>query len=189
MKDLNLQEWLRYGFAGAVLLLTLLAKYKLPESILLYFKEDKSVIVLGIVFVLGSLIYTIHRVILYPIFYRIGSVIFLYKKEERNLWLVNPWYVDRALLRIDIKRWERLLEENGKNVQNCLREWGSQIHYLYCVSWAIALAIMTGKALKWNVQDSSMSNYLNFKFFSVLLFFSIVHHFRCLAYEKGLQSD
>lgn len=188
MKDFSLGEWLRYGFAGAIALLTALLRY--PEASTFLTSKTallQSLLVIGLVLLIGSLIYVIHRAILYPIFYRIGSVIFFYKKSELRKRLLIPWWVDQKQADLDIERWKRL--NNETSIQKYLSEWASQIHYLYSVTWAIILGIIFGSFVGWEVDENSQTN--SYYWYAAIIIFviSIVHHARYLYYEKRLSNS
>ena len=173
MDKLNINELLRYGFSGAVLFFGSLLSFK--QAVLLIKVLPSNFfgisVVFGIVLVIGSIIYGIHRAILYTVLYKI-CCIFVYGKKQADT--VN----------LDVQRWERY--NNPKSLQNNLREWASQIHFLYCSTWAIVLAQLIGHCNKWNKTNL----YQPIWFVGIVLGVSaLIHHLRYLKYEYRLFND
>ena len=79
--------------------------------------------VLGIVLLTGSVIYTVHRSILYPLFYKF-LVLVVYRENKINT------------VTLDCKRWERY--KDPTSLQGNFKEWASQIHFLYCSFWELS---------------------------------------------------
>lgn len=91
---------------------------------------DATVLV-GLVMLIGSLIYTIHRAIVYPLLYRL--VIFhVYGKE------IDPH-------ELEISHWKR----TDDPLQIRMKEWGSQTHFMYCSCWGIVIPISIGIYANW----------------------------------------
>lgn len=189
MEKLKLNELLRYAFSGGVALLTLVFIY---PSAFCFFKSNDKVVDITLLSVLalivGSLIYSLHRAVIYPIFYRIILIILctpLFKKYKFEGKMLIPWIPTRLELRLDIERWQRRRKE--KSLQAELTEWGSQIHFLYTTSWAIFVAIIIGKYLP----EETVMNINNIAYqiilganCLILLPSTIITHFRSQLYTE-----
>ncbi len=149
MHKLKLNDLLRYAFSGGVDLLTLVFIY--PSAFCFFKSNDKvvDITLLNIVaLIVGSLIYSLHRAVIFPICYRIVLIILctsLFKKYKFEWEMLILWVPTRLELRLDTERWQR--RKNEKSLQAELTEWGSQIHFLYTTSWAIFGAIIIGNYL------------------------------------------
>jgi hypothetical protein len=139
IKELKLGDLLRYGFAGAVFLFFVLALYEKPRDYLLDvlirvpLDVFAATVLLGASLTIGSVIYALHRAIPYP---------FLY-------WLFTTRLAERgSILDLDIQRWRN--SSKPLALQPKLKEWGDQIHFLYCVAWAGFSALLVGPVMHWH---------------------------------------
>ncbi len=170
MDKLNINELLRYGFSGALLFLASLISFKQAISLIKVLPSNLfgASAVLGVVLVIGSIIYAIHRAILYPLLYKVGCIV-VYGKKQADI------------LNLDSKRWARY--KDPESLQNNFREWASQIHFLYCSTWAIVLAQLIGHWSKW---DRTNLYWLIWLVAIALGVAALVHHRRYLKYEHEL---
>ena len=130
MNKLNVNELLKYGFSGVLFFLAPLISFKqglplikaLPSNLL------GLSAVLGVVLVIGSAIYALHRAILFPLFYKIGWIVVYGRKQA-------------YILKLDFKRWSRYMD--SRSLQKNSREWASQIHFLYCSTCAVVPLALT----------------------------------------------
>ncbi|BAO45621.1 hypothetical protein TBH_C2719 [Thiolapillus brandeum] len=173
MEKLDINELLRYGFSGALLFLASLISFKqtiplikiLPSNLL------GASSVLGIVLIMGSVIYAIHRSILYPLMYKVGCIV-IYGKKQADIF------------NLDTKRWMR--NKDQESLQHNFREWASQIHFLYCSTWATVLAQLIGH---WNKWDQTNLHWLIWVVAITLGMAALIHHYRYLKYEHDLFSS
>jgi len=121
VKGLELNQLLRYVFAGMVFFGVAASLYGAAWD----FLETKSSawLTAGLVLLAGNLIFAIHRAILLVPF---------------DHALIRCFYPGKKKVDIDIDRFERRREP--KSLQNQLSEWASQVHFMYCVAWAILAA-------------------------------------------------
>jgi hypothetical protein len=135
MKEFNLYELLRYCFAGIFFLIILFLSFKAPEiqdqksMILGLYDGNQAVLAAAILLLslsIGGLIYSLHRAVPFAI---IDWLFFRYKRKKKR--------ADQCLI-----RWKNL--NSKKALQHRMIEWASQIHFLYCVSWAGFFAFLVG---------------------------------------------
>jgi len=143
--QLKLEELLRYSFAGAIGLFALVLCFGGLAALATTEPEITQASILdGVALALGALIYTAHRAVVYPLIYRLILVVLgLCSVYRFDKFLLVP-FVPRPLeVRLDFLRWKRAKDENY--AQPRLAEWGAQVHFLYCSSWAVLLALEFGK--------------------------------------------
>jgi hypothetical protein len=140
MKELGLQELLRYALSGGVGIAALRIIY--PQSACLLSRAGGEVtLLLGAILVGGSLIYNLHRSVLFPPIFRwIGRKTLL---PNQSLHVGCWWKPSRDEIALDRWRW-KLADREGSR----WGEWGAQTHFLYCAAWATLLALIVG-LFKW----------------------------------------
>jgi hypothetical protein len=140
MKELGLQELLRYALSGGIGIAVLLLTYpKVAHSVGCMEGSREVTLVLGSVLVVGTLIYNLHRALLFPIFLRVVIVL-----------TTRPWKLTRSSLKfyqpsateLDRDHWRWELAEAARRRWD---EWGAQTHSLYCAAWAILAALALGR--------------------------------------------
>jgi len=166
VEKLNLNELLRYGFAGTVFLILIIAAYDEPRFVMSgeYGNGILATALLTIGLTAGSVIYTLHRAIPYPVLYWVFAKLSGRKENTMEL---------------DIKRW-RNVSKSG-SLQPRLGEWAAQLHFLYCIGWSGLVAIVLGKGACWSRSDlwcAVLSASLCF------LFAGMWHHYRYQKWEK-----
>jgi hypothetical protein len=132
MKDLSLNELLRYFSIGVLTIMLLYIPYDknlIAANIKIFGSGDVFGIFIFIAFTIGTIIYILYRSFFYPlIFNPLISLFFLdiYRKmfnsEKMDIW--------EAIFRIDSKRWTT----SDENIKKRLSEWASQVHFLYNIS-------------------------------------------------------
>jgi hypothetical protein len=178
MKELDLNQLLRYGFAGVIFIFVLALEYKEPRCLLL--DKDMSgtlaIVLSATALTVGCVIYTLHRAILF--------LLFLY---------LLPRLFDRgSVIKLDIDRWKHSIKktntQGGEVLQPKMDEWAAQVHFLYCIGWAILLAWGLGGKFGCTPIDPPIPKigYLSFTIWSIIVFLvaAIVHHARYQYYEK-----
>lgn len=90
MKELGFQQLLRYALSGGIGLAALLLTYpKIAYAIGQVNGAREVTLVLGAVVVIGTMIYNIHRALLFPIIFRVVGLITLSWNPKRRL--LNLW--------------------------------------------------------------------------------------------------
>jgi len=166
--QLNIDELLRYVFAGAVLLVAIGCVFPdaldcpgLPQII-----KDNIETVGGVtVLVAGSLIYVLHRALAHRAFYWIGV---------KMVWGWNS----PTIIELDLQRFKR--RANDTSSQKYLDKWASQAHYLFCVFWAVFIASTIGMAL-----NKSIPVWLYFSA-GVALVSAFLHQYRLHRREQAV---
>jgi len=190
MKNFRLNEYLRYGLSGAVVLLTLGFTYPQTASWLcIDSKLAQASIVAGLMLLIGILIYSVHRVILYPIIYRIMlNKIHGFEWEYSYLF---PWKFADHEIELDVKRTKKSCEDNNP-YENGFDEWFSRIHFLYCSTWAVfGSLIFAYIIIPWDAL--SKKAFLSLLIFGLLTFFlALFDDIHAMKIEKVIlnkQSD
>jgi hypothetical protein len=144
VKELKLEELLRYAFAGGVGLLALPIVF--PSTISGDHKDiADAAFIFGLALLFGSLLYGLHRSLVYPLIHRgllfVMSVFFSLFRFEWEMWV--PYRPTNVELALDYWRWRAISEKDFSQPQ--LAEWGAQVHFLYCSAWAVLTTLYVGK--------------------------------------------
>ena len=165
MENLKLNELLRYAFPGVIAVLVLFATR--PDALGLlsaYSKFTQAAILGGFILIVGSTIYSLHRALTYPLIYRFILIFFSLSRIypfDRDL--LVPFKPCKLELDLTFERWRR--EQNQTSFQGKMREWGSEVHFLYCTTWAILITLKLGHAI---------SNRTNENAFQILTWLAIL---------------
>ncbi len=130
----------------------------------------------------GVVIYSVHRAIIYPNLYKLVLtilVVILRKlRWDGDWWLFIPFYPSRTERYHDFRRWKERGKE--KSISSNLIEWGSQVHFLYCSSWALLLAIAFEKGI-----NTCESKFIELACWTLLITLSasFIHHVRYMIYD------
>jgi hypothetical protein len=179
LPDLNLNDLLRSGFAGAFFILVAATSFNDPGQLL---KDNKDVagalVALGVPvsLTIGTVIYALHRAIPFQGFYWICAVVvhLLHALKNKSL---HGWK-NKSTRELDITRWKNHRKENS--LQRRLVEWASQIHFLYCLSWSSKSALCLGDIFMWEQSSTYFRVQCLFWFF---LLSALFHHARYLWWE------
>ncbi len=144
MQQLRLEELMRYVLAGAVGLVALLLSFRdLAAPIAAAPGITQASLLVFIALALGSLVYAAHRAFLYPLLYRLALLLLValrvYRSDAR---LFLPLVPAPLEVDLDTLRWKRTKDDHY--AQPRLAEWGAQVHFLYCSSWAVLLMLWLG---------------------------------------------
>lgn len=171
MKDLNLNDLLRYGFAGAVFFLVAALAFEQPGALLLD-KEISGALAAAstaAALTVGCVIYALHRAVPYPILYALCRVV-----AGRH----------ESSLELDIRRWKNMALNNP--LQRHLSDWAAQVHFLYCTAWASIAALLLGNAAGW--APTSMHS-VGWYAFAALLASAAWHHTRYQRWERRVFAE
>ena len=137
MKELGLQELLRYALSGCVGIASLLLMYPNVACLIGDLQSAGEVtLLLGAILVVGTLIYNVHRALLFPIFFRVIGLITLPSAKGPLWWFF--WRPSEAETQFDHWRWA--LKDRRR-----WDDWGAQTHFLYCAAWATLAAFIFGR--------------------------------------------
>jgi len=180
MKELGLQELLRYALSGGVGIASLLLMY--PNAWQIGHLEDAGevTLILGAVLVLGTSVYNIHRALLFPPFFRAIGLITISTDSRRRRFIEFCqcwwwWRPSKDEIAVDCWRWKCHKTERSR-----LDEWAAQTHFLYCAAWAILAAFLFGYGLAWP-PNCRVRHILEFVFCASLAS-GMVDHYRLLYY-------
>jgi hypothetical protein len=168
MERFNLDQLLRHAFAGAGFLITVLVAY--PQLRSTYSGLDSSLLIAtsgGAILLFGSLIYVLHRTILLRLSYSM-LIRMVWKNEHRS-------QID-----LDLGRFRR--GKNPKSLQGEMVEWASQVHFLYCIAWAVIFGLLSGLPLFGHL--GPRFGYRLATFTGVMLSAALYHNRRYLSYER-----
>jgi hypothetical protein len=166
MPNLNLNDLLRYGFAGSVFLILAITAYCEPQIILSkdYTNGVVAAALLAIGLTIGCILYALHRAVPYPFFY------WLFAKATGRI---------DSTLELDIVRWRNSSKSGA--LQPRMGDWGAQVHFLYCVSWAGLSALLLGQFANW----SKSGLWCTVLLLTIAFFLSALwHHYRYQKWEK-----
>ncbi|TAK61814.1 MAG: hypothetical protein EPO24_05535 [Bacteroidetes bacterium] len=191
MQELKLNDLLRYAFSGAIAMFTFVILYN-PNI-----EPIKGNIALGdtavlgvLALLIGSLIYTFYRSVIYPLLYRfILIVLVLQKKYVFELGMLIPFRPTELELDLDTKRWK--VRKDKESIINNLIEWSSQIHFLYTTNIAMISAFISATYLQ-NYSRLQIETDIpeKFWFVNIVIFSSaLVTHWRALIYEHKIFCD
>lgn len=179
--NLNLNELFRFFFAGALGILWFgFTTWDYSTAYGLEIKDLGTAFLVALIS--GSVIYSIHRSLIYPILYKLTLITLCIFRMARWDWLLLiPYYPSKLEKDRDFARWK--FNQNDKSIIKNLKEWGSQIHFLYCSSWAIILSTWMAKYCNW-ISESNHS--ISRIAIIVLLTASVIHHIRYMIYESNI---
>jgi hypothetical protein len=138
MKELGLQELLRYALSGGVGIASLLLMYPGLACLVGHIDSAEVTLLLGAILVLGTLIYNIHRGLLFPLIFRCVGLRTLYEKNTPRQF-GNPWKPSEREIEIDRWRWKLTNEKRLR-----WDAWASHTHFLYCAGWATLASFIFG---------------------------------------------
>ncbi len=179
MKDLKIEDLLRYGFCGGLFLITLILTH--PDNVknVLETKNiGQATLVVGSVLLLGSLIYTLHRALTYPlILFRAALLATAAFGIFPFEWaLLNPFRQPQIEEQLD--RWRLDVRRSDSTLHSVIDHWGAEVHFLYCSSLGIFTAIYLGSFLPTTYNLTARRVLVRGAVF--ILFAGLYHHFRLL---------
>lgn len=148
MKELDLNNWLRYFLSGAIIFSLLYwisndSSVSNPtlKNFFASLHLDKAVFGISFSLIIGAIVYSLHRAIVYPVIFYFFQLMFaLMVKSERKRFSRDAWIPFRPS-KIEIDRikdyWNPIIAH--KEYFQRLAEWAAQIHFLYCTSWSLIL--------------------------------------------------
>jgi hypothetical protein len=152
MQQLRLDELLRYCLSGGIGLVVFAASFRgvldklanltgnRPELI-----TTQGAAVLGVSLLTGALVYSLHRALIYPLVYRAWTLILCWRIYRFHSSYLLPLFASPLEVSLDLLRWKR--RKDSHYFAAGQSEWGAQVHFLYCSTWAIVAALVVGRAL------------------------------------------
>lgn len=152
---LGLSQLLRFVLAGGVYLISLYVITKLDKShgdSVLGISDPDTVFFSAAVLISGSIIYTLHRSLAYPLMYRLIVRCLLW----RGVYRLEQYRGDRGFSQnsdgwgfawfhaefLNSKRRWSAKNQTGSLLLR-LEPWADETHFLYCSAWAVVFAIFT----------------------------------------------
>ena len=171
MQNLNLNDLLRYGFAGAVFILLAVFAFEEPRTLVVNKDVTGTLVALSTAAALtiGCVIYAVHRAIPYPLLYQLFKL--LTGRTE-------------STLELDVQRWKN--GSKDKALQPRLADWAAQIHFLYCITWSSSASLLTGGALGWKKNPSYGAVWWLVAAFASA---ALLHHYRYQRWERRIFTE
>lgn len=171
MKELNLNETLRYFSSGVFL--TILLYFSIDEKIIKdqfesFGNGDIFGIFIFICFTIGTLIYVINRASIYPLIFNPIVNSFFYEKIKTKL-PDNQKSFCSFITYLDIQR----RSNSDESIKKELAEWAGQVHFLYNISFTFVIIWIVSFI---NKNVSPIKNWLYY--FLITLIIAIIHHIR-----------
>ncbi|MBZ5542022.1 MAG: hypothetical protein LAN61_16015 [Acidobacteriia bacterium] len=172
----RLEELLRFVFSGGVFLIALFLTGPSFQRDALKIKGigDATVLV-GLVMLLGSLIYTLNRALtfpltIFPLALTLPALFRVYPFEKR-FWV--PFQMSELERHMEDMRYG--LRERKDVLYSVWNDWGTQVHFLYSCSLAILLALIWGGQFEGHAHRKLL-------LFTAVVFYlgGLVHHVRLL---------
>jgi hypothetical protein len=145
---------MRHGFSGGLFLIVLLLEDPCRNVYLHKLGEISTTAVLvGVALLVGTLIYTFHRALIYRLIFAIAQTILTkslqkYFRASQFRWSIwwPPFLSSPMQEKIDYWRLALRARSVPKEdpVVRFTDEWGAQVHFLYCSAWAIIIAMFFG---------------------------------------------
>jgi hypothetical protein len=147
-------------------------------------QNDKTLDLILISLVLGSIVFIIHRAIVYPFLFRLICIgLIPFKKMKWKLSLLIPFFPTKDEIKVDFHRWA-LRRDTKKSLSKNITDWGSQIHFLYCCAIGSLLTIIFSKLV--GGYEQQKLRYMWWAF-GLLLFCGFINHIRALLYDIELR--
>lgn len=172
MKELGLLELLRYALSGGIGMAVLFLAHPALACSVGKVDAPKATLIFGSVLLIGTLIYNVHRAVVFPVFLRCVSLWVNWTFTWRLF--LTPLRPSESDLRVDRWRWEHPEAERKR-----WDEWGAQTHSLYCAAWAILVAQLLGNHV-WGPSDAGTSRIFWF-LFGVTLIAAVINNYRLLC--------
>jgi hypothetical protein len=163
VKELNLGEWSRYGFSGGLFLIVFLLAHP-TWSCYLWSSTGGAAILAGTALlfstlVFGSLIYAIHRAVLYRLLFALALLCLCRRKvyEYESAIRVYEWQCDivkplvPSKIELAIDDWRASLRGTTDKdpIFRFVDGWATQVHLLYCSAWAVLFGMFLGRSPSW----------------------------------------
>jgi hypothetical protein len=113
----------------------------------------------------------LHRALIYPLLYYVAVTLIWGRKGKRA-----------RIVDIDLDRFARRSDE--KSIQKQLGEWGAQVHFLYCITWAVIFGLLAGPVL--GDAEGPHARKLFILFACVAGVAAIVHHLRYMFHDREI---
>jgi hypothetical protein len=144
MKELGFQDLLRNALSACVGIGAFLFMYPCGACLLGSMvgsgeSAGRVTLILGSILTIGTLIYTIHRALAYPVVFRVIGLVAI-KYRNHPWWIWWPFQPTAEELEVDRWRWQL-----GRDQIDRWDRWGAMTHFLYCAAWATLLARCVGR--------------------------------------------
>ena len=182
MKELRLEELLRYALSGGAALAAWYLVFPYARQIVKIGSVAEATLLLSTALLLGSLVYNVYRSLMYPIILRlILLVMVLFRLFPFSRDLLLPYIPADLELRLDTWRWRSVQQDHFS--KPVFPEWGAQTHFMYCSSLSIPLAFWFGRL--GGAPNHQWWAHL-WKVACLLALAAVVHHVRLLLVLRHL---
>lgn len=183
MKELKLQDLLRYGFSGGLFLVVLVLMHPAwREAAINDTGIGETATLVGLTVLVGSLIYALHRALLYRLVLTVAlALVACFPPRDFDPSILLPLVPSRAELALD--RWRLAMRQRNDLMDSYTAEWGAQVHLLYCSAWAIIFGVVIGRLFR------DCASVLSSKQYSIVVTVMLVaafwHHLRLLLWIRA----
>ncbi len=173
---LDLNQFLRFLLAGGWALGCFL--FINPHQFENLFKEHTIDLIL-IAMVFGSIVYVVHRAVLYPNLHKVICIILsIFKKMKWDSGYLMPFFPSKTEMELDLMRWA--LRKNEKSISKNITDWAAQVHFLYCSAFASLFTVI----ISYQMEDPNVQRLLFVRcLFWLLLVFGLINDIRLVLYD------
>jgi hypothetical protein len=180
--NFDINQFLRFLLAGGWGLACFL--FINPNYFQKLLDSSSSLDLILVALVIGSIIYIVHRALIYPNIYKIICIILcVFRVIKKWDWgFLLPFFPSQSEIKEDHRRWSDRKKENsfGKNIV----EWASQVHFLYCSALASLFTVVVSSKLG-NDYDVTRLHYVQ-TVFGILALAGFVSNLRLVIYDLKL---
>jgi hypothetical protein len=182
LKDLKLEDLLRYGFSGGLLLIVVLLEHPAWADVAKASGIGGTAILTALALLAGSLIYALHRAFAYRILLALVLLLLMCFRAYRwDVGVIKPLRPSETEMEIDRLRLHWRKDKDA--LDSITAEWGAQVHLLYCSGWAILLGVALSQLFK--TCQSIISNQTYYLAAAILTLVAIWHNARLLWWIKA----
>lgn len=140
----------------------------------------QATLVLGVVILTGSVIYTLHRALTYPLllFPLALLAVSMFHKWPFDWDILMP--IKQSGIESHVEKQRLELRRQKNPLDPIFAEWGAQVHFLYCSGWAILLGLYVGARLQSHLIATSNRHMLIAVALPVIFSGAFIHHVRLL---------
>jgi hypothetical protein len=180
---LDVNELLRYGSGGAVFIITYtLLSYSMDDILNSDPSGEWVTLLILVSYVIGIILYTLHRAFLYPIPMRIIHVA-LTKGEERKSAYGCFWKVTDFERDLNIDRWKRHDKGDSRySVQVNLDRWGAHTHMLYVMT----LSMFIGAYASPSTEEAAIRSGTIWVAIVIAFIAAVANDIRCISMDIAI---
>ncbi len=186
--DLNFSILLRFLFVGTIFLLLVGAQAcSFPQLLAVKPEAPQITLGVGLAFLIGALIQSLHRALVYPfalrILHRIASSSAPRELPSSGI-LLWPYCIGDLEVALDQARWRR--RRADADVQTALDAWNDQVQFLYGASEATLLALIGRQLFSSHVEGAFFGSRFLLVLGVAFAVAAVFHDWRALQMEIAI---